>query len=243
MISFIFFTIILILIFIYSAGGDFSSSSIDFVAKGRERGLSTKDIKILKQVADFLELDKPLLLLGSLDHVDSAINALSSNLNKYGYTDIVLVQLLEDLYTYRKKIALRRNDKRLQITSSREISIKQSVKVTCGNMDNPFIGEVVDNSEKFIIIDFSKDSNFTSGITCDGFINIYFWKKGDAGYFFESVIIENLQYNKWKVAHCNELIRSQKRKEIRVATKINGYIHQIDDKERILAQIINKERR
>ncbi len=64
----IFFTIFIILslgilaVIIYSSGGSISLSSADFLAKGREAGLSPTDVKALKQAADFLDMEKPLLL-------------------------------------------------------------------------------------------------------------------------------------------------------------------------------------
>ncbi len=223
------FILILLGLFIYTNGGSLSLGSVEFITKGREAGLNPKDIKTLKKTAEVLNLEKPLLLLGSLSHVDNAIGLINQNLETYGYVDISLVNLLEDLYSYRKSIELNKRERIHSIKSSREIELNQQVKVTCGAMENPFIGYVIENSPENLIIDFSKDHSFAPGTTCDGPINIYFWKNSDAGYYFETIVLESNASCKWKVSHSNSLIRSQKRLEVRIDLDVNGYIYQLDN--------------
>lgn len=222
-------TILLITVFLYIGGGNLSSGSVDFAAKGKEAGLSIKDIRMLKKTADILKLDKPLTLLGSVKNIDSAIAVISEMLNQSEYKDVEVIDLLEELFQYRNNIELERVERRSLISSSREINLNQQVKITIGNMDKTIIGIVSHNSSNYLEIDLYNDTFIKPGINWDGPINVYFWKKNDAGYFFESMVLECLKSRKWRIAHSKTLIRSQKRENIRVDIELTAYVYKLDD--------------
>lgn len=225
---FILLSALLFAIIIYINDGAFSLSGADFLARGREAGLNTKEIKVLKKTADVLNLEKPLLILGSIDNVNKAISAVDRMLEESNYRNSELAELLDDLYSYRRKIELQKAERRHSISSSREIEVGQIVKVSSGPAQNPYVGCVTDNNSECLKIDFSKDNNMVQG-NYEGSINIYFWKKNDAGYYFESLLLEGSYNNKWKVAHSNNLIRNQKRQDVRVDVEFSGYIYHITD--------------
>lgn len=231
----LFFTFFILLalalagLIIYSTGGNLSSGGAEFFAKGSEAGLSPTEIKTLKRAADYLHLEKPLLLLGSLEHVDKAIHVISHHLEESQFRDAEAIDILEDLFKYRKKIELKKIERKNIIISSREVEEGQQVKVTLGSAHPPFRGKVITNNPESLVIDFSNDSNMSSGVFVNGPINVYFWKKNDAGYYFESTVIDSSLGKKWKIHHSNKLIRSQKRNNVRKEINETGYITKLED--------------
>lgn len=226
---FILFISISLIALLYVNGGTLSLSGADFFARGKELGLSTKEIRTLKKTSEILKMQRPLTILGSIEQIDKAILDVSRKLEVEGYQDIEYVEILEELYKIKKKSELRKSEIRNSITSSREIDLEQVVKIVIGNKSVPFIGEIVENVSEHIIVDFSKDKNFVSNSGYEGVINVYLWKKNDAGYYFETSILDGTLNKRWKIAHSNSLIRNQKREDIRVDVDIPGYIYKLID--------------
>lgn len=222
-------SIIITLLFIYINGGKISIDGTEFIVKGKEAGLNPKEIKLLKKAADLLCLSKPLTLLGSVNNIDDAIGQINKLLQKSNFKDLEIVDLLEELYDFRKNIELKKIDRRALITSSREIDLDQNIKITVGNLKSPITATIIENDPKYLIINLLHETTVKPGLNWMGPINIYFWKKNDAGYFFETVVSECLGNKKWKIAHSDTLIRSQKRADVRIDIELNGYVYILDD--------------
>lgn len=218
-----------LIVLIYYTNGRASIDGVDFIAKGKEAGLNSKDIKLLKKTAALLNIEKPLTLLGSLNHINDAIQEINTRLENGNYQDQELMELLEDLYKYRKRIELEKIERRGFINNSRDIEVNQQVKITIGNLEKPIIGNVKECTGNYLTIDLLHNTVVRPGINWDGPINIYFWKQNDAGYYFESQVIESLSSRSWRVTHSSSLIRSQKRNDVRVDLQTNCFIYKLDD--------------
>ncbi len=226
---FIILTIIIIFLLIYMGSGNISLGGVDFIAKGKEAGLSAKEIKMFKKAADVLEMDRPLTLLGSISNIDNAILRINEILQKTEYSDIEIIDLLEDLHMYRKNIELDKLEKRGNISDSKNLSVSQQVKITVGNMEIPIIGVISEITPNYLSIDLKNETGIRPGINWNGPINIYFWRRDDAGYFFESTVIETPSSRKWNISHSTNLIRSQKREDLRVDVELNCYVYKLED--------------
>lgn len=209
--------------------GNVSLGGANFIARGKEAGLSTKEIKMLKKAADVLEMDRPLTLLGSVSNVDDAILRINEILQKTEYSDIEIIDLLEDLHLYRKNIELEKLEKRGNISNSRELSVNQQVKIVVGNLEIPIIAIISEITSDYLSIDLRNETGIRPGINWDGPINVYFWRKNDAGYFFESTVIETPTSRKWNISHSGNLIRNQKREDLRVDVELNCYVYKLED--------------
>ncbi len=231
----VFFLIIgALAIFVYFAGhGEISINSADFVAKGKEAGLTGPQIKMLKKTSDILKLEKPLTLLGTVDNIDSAVLGLNKLLKESNYQNLEIIDLLEELHKYRKKIELEKIEKRNNITNTSEIPVNQLVKITIGALETPITGVVTSNDFSFLTIELKKETKIRPGINWKEPVNIYFWKKDDAGYFFEGVVDNTPTSRTWNIQHTNNLIRSQKREDLRVNVEINCYLYRLEDISRI----------
>jgi c-di-GMP-binding flagellar brake protein YcgR len=59
-------------------------------------------------------------------------------------------------------------------------------------------------------------------------LNVYFWRQDDAGYVFESKVIDDFYNQKYPIlhiSHSDSLVRSQKRRSIRAETDIPASIY------------------
>ena len=226
---FILISLLLIISFISMSNGKGGIVNPDFVAKGKESGLSIKEIRMLKKAADILKLQKPLTILGSVNNVDNAILRLNKILEECDFNNYEIIDLLEELHSYRKNIELEKINKRSGITSSRELSINQYIKITVGNLENPILGIISEINPNYISVKLKNETVVKPGINWNGPINVYLWRKNDAGYFFESKVIETKSPLIWNISHTSDLIRSQKREDIRVEVEISCYVYELED--------------
>ena len=111
----------------------------------------------------------------------------------------------------------------LGLRSSRKIIPQQRMKITL-----PGVGvynvQVVENLRRYLAVSYPEGPKLPPGFTWKGQkINVYFWRQEDAGYVFESRVLEDYIEQKYPIihiAHSEDLIRSQKRNSIRVETNI-----------------------
>lgn len=223
------FVVVSITLFIYINGGSISPKGAEFIARGREAGLTPHEIKMLKKTADILEMDKPLTLLGSVANIDRAIIKLNNLLEESDFKDYDIIDLLEELYKYRKQIEMEKIERRTSISTSRDIDVNQQVKITIGNMEIPILGVITENNPNYLNISLTRETSVKPGVNWDGPVNVFFWRKNDAGYFFEALVSEKSSSTDWKLSHSTELIRSQKREDLRIDLEQNAYIYKLSD--------------
>lgn len=221
--------IISVALFTYINGGSLSPKGAEFIARGREAGLNPNEIKMLKKTADILEMERPLTLLGSVANIDRAIVKLNSVLEESDFKDYDIIDLLEDLYRYRKRIEMEKIERRTSISTSRDIDVNQQIKITVGNMEIPILGVVTENNPNGINLSLTRETSIKPGLNWDGPVNVFFWRKNDAGYFFESIVTEGGSRTEWKLSHSDNLIRSQKREDLRIDIEQNAYVYRLTD--------------
>lgn len=229
----VFFTLILLLVIgiIIMNTRAFGPGTAEFYARGKESGLTMSEIRLLKKTADFLGLDKPKTLFGSVDNINACIAEITNRLEADRYQSPELRDLLDSLYDYRKKIELKKQKRVVHVKSSREIYLGQILKVSATGLNKPYTAKVEDNSPQGIRVRFNEGESFPSGFVWAGSVNVYFWKQEDAGYYFQSEVKNpHARFEgSLLLAHSENLIRSQKRKHIRVNVNKNAYLFYMDD--------------
>ncbi|MDR1148691.1 MAG: PilZ domain-containing protein [Spirochaetaceae bacterium] len=209
-------------------------SWMKFYAKGKESGFSGADIKILKKLAQNSSIEHPTVLFWSQTQMDECIKRFVQDLKR---TDKEFLpenqKILEKLYNFRKKMELDRPIYRNGITDSRTIDKLQIVQVVAADIGT-FKSKVINNKAAYISIERPDRLKFSKASVWKGkHVLIYFWRKGDAGYCFETDIIDEIQANKpplLTLRHSNNLRRTQSRKSLRVKTHGRAMLYHIDDK-------------
>jgi c-di-GMP-binding flagellar brake protein YcgR len=138
-------------------------------------------------------------------------------------------KLLSLLYTYRTKIALEESHKRIGVESSRDIVAGQRIRVLLRGI-GVFSPKIVRNTPKALIIEYPSNPKISSSsIDWKGkSVSIFFWRKDDAGYVFDTIVLPDQLSEgtaSLHLAHAPKLVRSQKRKSIRAKCSIYAQLY------------------
>ncbi|MDR2445476.1 MAG: PilZ domain-containing protein [Spirochaetaceae bacterium] len=204
-----------------------------FYAKGKEAGFSNKNIKLMKRLAQHSGLEHPAALFWSQVQMDRCIKNFIQEI-KAKKTEFLPdnQEFLARLYDFRKKMELDRPIYRNGIKSSHNISELQTVQVVVANV-GVFKSKIVNNKAAFISIERPDSSALpVNFIWKQKLLSVYFWRKNDAGYCFETNVIGETFTNDpplLTLSHSDKLIRTQSRKSLRVKTHRAALLYRIEE--------------
>ena len=213
--------------------GTNSISWARFYAKGKEAGFSNANIKLLKSLAQHSGLAYPAALFWSQVQMDRCIKKFIQDIKEKGTEFLPDNQeFLAKLYDFRKKMELNRPIYKNGITSSRYIDELQIVQVVAANI-GVFKSRIVNNKAAFISIERPDSSVLPPNFNWkQKSLLVYFWRKSDAGYCFETNVIDEIFANDpplLTLSHSDKLIRTQSRKSLRVKIHRAAILYRIED--------------
>ncbi|WP_028974099.1 flagellar brake protein [Spirochaeta cellobiosiphila] len=191
-----------------------------FYFKGRESGFSIKEIQLLGKAARETRLDNPISLFWSINKLDRMIRAViikakAKGSNEHPDTE----EFIGKLYDFRKQVEFNTPKYRLGLNSTRGISPHQKIRINVHGIGT-YHSQVIENLRRYIAISYPQGKKLPMGYSWKGKkLNIYFWRGEDAGYFFETRVIDDFLDRKYPllyIEHSDSLIRSQKRRSVRV---------------------------
>jgi c-di-GMP-binding flagellar brake protein YcgR len=208
---------------------------VQFYAKGREAGFLFKEIEILRQLAIQCKLDFPNTLFDSQTQLDKCIRSLIQGLKMSGGgADSGIQNFLSRLYDHRQKIEINKGSATNSITDSRMIGEGQPLRVLVVGA-GVFKSQVIKNTSQFLTIARPANSKNTSSMAWMGLsISIYFWKEDDAGYVFDSEVLDevfSLGIPSIKITHGDSLFRTQKRRSVRVKMHKAAFLYLVPSHE------------
>jgi len=221
---------VLILVFSQS-GKDKKNSWIQFFAKGKDAGFSFKEIELLRRLAVKSALSDPTALFWSQSQMDMCIRNLVRTTRLSGGGDQATHDFLSKLYDYRKKIEMEKPRIKNGINNSRQIDEGQTLRVLVNNQ-GVFPSKVVKNIGQYLTIARPNSPKLPTSFSWIGLkISIYFWRDDDAGYVFDSDVQDEV-FSKGtpslKISHGENLIRTQKRRSIRIRTHRPAFLYILD---------------
>ncbi len=97
-----------------------------------------------------------------------------------------------------------------------------------------FPSKIIKNTMQYITI-LKPSENVPIGVSWNGTkVSVYFWRKDDAGYVFDSLILDEV-YSKgfpaFQISHNDSLFRTQKRNSIRLKTERPAFMYLLKDGE------------
>jgi len=204
-------------------------SWIQFFAKGKDAGFSLKEIELLRRVAVRAELEDPSALFWSVKQLDLCIKAVLRRARLTGQENALETQdFLARLYEYRKKIEFDQPRYRKGIVSSRSIAEGQRLRLLVEGA-GVFESSVLRNSDRFVTIGRPSGSRLPSSFAWKGRrIAVYFWRHEDAGYVFDTYVLDDIAQNGKNVlqlSHSDSLFRAQKRRSVRAKTRISAFLY------------------
>ncbi|MBN2050499.1 MAG: PilZ domain-containing protein [Spirochaetales bacterium] len=224
----LFIGLVVAIVFLNKAGG-LKFPWIAFYTKGRESGFSVHEINLLRKVAVENRLENPISLFWSIKQLDRCIRGTiirfrsEGNLNEPENANFIL-----KLYEFRSKVEMELPKYKLGIKSSRKLPVHQRLTVTLPGIGT-YSSQIVENLRRYIAVSYPEGPTLPPGFSWKGQrIQIYFWRIDDAGYIFESKVLEDFseqQYPILHVAHSDDLVRSQKRSSVRVEVKKPAFLY------------------
>jgi len=202
---------------------------VQFYAKGKESGFGLHEIHLLRKIAIETKLENPTSLFWSIKQLDRSIKEIIVKLRARDLTDDEdSNRLVGKLFELRKKVEFDQPKYRLGLKSSREIQPRQRVKITLPG-SGPFLAMVIENRQKYFALSYPQGPKTPDGFSWKGQqIGMHFWRAEDAGYFLKTRVQDDFLNQKYPiihVAHCDEVVRAQKRQSVRIKLNLPGYVY------------------
>jgi len=213
-------------------GGD---GIVSFFSRGLDAGFKLGQIRMLWKASSLADLEKPCQIYWSLDELDRCLQILIDkyDLLKSPRPNHPLHDLLKKMFEYRKRVEFNRPQYRSGIQTTRDIPINQPIKIR-DNHVGIYQSTIVANADSYMVLEYPKGDPLPLGFSWrDRILNIYFWRENDAGYFFETKLLDNYQdreeHKHLRMAHSDYLLRSQKRRSVRASCDLSAQLYRLQN--------------
>ena len=192
---------------------------IQFYTKGKESGFNFGELNLLRRMAVENQLSNPSSLFWSIRQLDRSIKGVILKLRSEGREDdIHESELVSKLFDYRKKVEFDQPRYKLGIKSSRKLPTRQTLTLTLPGVGT-YRSQIVENLRRYMAISYPEGPALPPDFVWKAQkINIHLWRSGDAGYDFETKVIDDFKerdYSILHMAHSDALVRTQQRRSIR----------------------------
>ena len=212
-------------------GGKKKFPFFEFYSRGRKEGFSYKEIGFLKQIAIQNKLEKPQAIFWSTRQLDRCLRPAIQNINANEHmTPDQKLQIINKLLELRKKAEfnLPKYHKRIRDTSAllprQKLIIREQKYGT-------FVSWVIENNRRYLVVTQPSGQKEAEALDWTGKkVNVYFWRHEDAGYEFESKVQEQIPHEEYPliyIQHSQKLERKQKRKSVRIETRLNAKFYPV----------------
>ena len=220
---------LLAVVFILAMRGAKRYSWLEYYFKTKDAGMSRSDARRLMEAAVLAGLADPTNVLWSPRDLDRAISVLAARLKQEGSDrSREGILLMDRAYALRKSIEFEQPRFKYGIRSSRHIAQGQRLRVLVHGV-GVFGSTVVDNQNRYIVISYPSGGRLPRGWVWKGKkVSIYFWRKEDAGYVFDSYVIDDLRIRSvpvLQISHSEALLRTQKRRSVRARSRLPAYLY------------------
>jgi len=235
LIPFVFFAAILLACAFYftRVKKEGSGSWLKFFTKGKEAGFNMKDMEQLRKLVSTCQISDPVSIFKSQKEFETIIRSMVNAVRLSGERDDPATQIfLSKLFDYFHRIEMEAAENKVRITNSRQISEGQILRILVQGT-GVYKSEVVKNFGNYLTISRPVNSKLSSSMQWSGLkISVYFWREDDAGYVFDSEVIDEVfskGISSLKVEHNDALFRTQKRKSLRVKINKAAFVYLLNE--------------
>ncbi len=213
------FALVVIAYVLLQRAGGLSFPWVQFYVRGKESGFSFGEVNLLRQVAIENRLKNPTSLFWSVKTLDRCIRSAIVGFRSHHTTEQPRnMEFLDKLFTFRRRVEFDQPKYRLGISSTRGINPGQTFKITPPG-GGVYIAKLIENNRRYIALTYPRGKTDSPGFSWrNQDIKLYFWRKEDAGYFFESKVVGDYIDRKVPIihiAHSDNIVRAQKRTSVR----------------------------
>lgn len=237
MIPFFFFSIVILACAFYftRTRRGRSGNWVQFFAKGKEAGFSIKDMEQLRRLAISNHIKDPASIFVSQKQFETIVRSMVHTARLSGeINDLPVQKFLSKLFDYCKKMEMEASENKVRISNSRQIGEGQVLRVLVPGT-GVFKSEVVKNFGNYLTIARPVNTKVNTSMQWNGLkISIYFWREDDAGYVFDSEVIDEVfskGISSLKIEHNDSLFRTQKRQSPRAKFKKMAFLYLVKDME------------
>jgi len=213
----------------FGSRGNKRYSWFEFYTKGKESGFSFRQTRELKELAKVTGLGDPTEIFWSLKALDRVIAAITRSRNSSPRgLDRETEHLLERLYEYRRHMEFDQPKYKIGIKSSHQLAANQRIRILVHGV-GVFNSTLIDVHQRYLVCTYPLGVKLPAGFSWKGRrVSVYFWRQEDAGYVFDTYVIDDLRIRSVPVlhlAHSEALFRTQKRKSVRARSRISAYLY------------------
>lgn len=198
---------------------------IQFYSKGLDSNFKLSEINTLWKLAKKTELEDPVSLFISFNILNNCIAQIITEARQNGTSNsFKMQQFLTKLYDYRTRITLDAEGKK-GMENTRHIDIGQRLRIILPGK-GVFASKLLSNGENLIVTlprqEDKKNHRYIvieKDVWKSHNISVYFWRKGDAGYAFDTEVVDANVFQGQEclyLKHSEKLDRTQKRQSVRV---------------------------
>jgi c-di-GMP-binding flagellar brake protein YcgR len=236
LIPFFFFAAVLLVcgyLFTRSKKEGIGGNWIQFYSKGKEAGFTVKDLEQLRRPISDCKIADPASIFKSQKHLETVIHSVINSVRTSGeYNEPSTQEFLSRLFDYCKKLGMATVETKTRISTSRQISEGQALRVLVAGT-GVYKSEVIKNFGNYLTISRPINAKASPTMQWNGLkISIYFWREDDAGYVFDTQVIDEVfskGISSLKVEHHDALFRTQKRKSLRVKFTKAAFLYLVKD--------------
>lgn len=210
------------------------SHKIEFYSVGLDSKFTWSEISMLWKLGKDTTMNEPLSLFFSVKALSNCISQIIEAARKDGTENTPQVQyFLEKLYKLRTKIELA-TDRKRGIESSRTLDNNQKIRIVLKG-SGLFASKIINNGSEITVSLPVQDGKVKlQPKKWEGKnISVYLWRKGDAGYVFDTKVVRTGLFYGMPVLflqHSKNILRVQKRKSFRSECHIAAQLYIIKSK-------------
>ncbi len=223
-----FAAVVALVVLLRRAGGG-SFPWVQFYLKGRESGFRFREISLLRRMAVDNHVKNPTSLFWSVRLLDRSIRSVITRYRSLNQEeDPEAVNFVSKLFDFRKRVEFNQPKYTLGLKTTREVTNRQRFTILLPSL-GPFTAVVVDNLRRYMAISYPEGPKMPPGFSWKNQqIGVNFWRDGDAGYYFQTRVLEDYSDRKYPIlhiAHTDNVVRTQKRRSIRAAADLPAYLY------------------
>lgn len=204
-------------------------SPLEFYARGKELGFSFSEAKLIKDTAVLAKIPDPTAVLWSIRELDLCIKAFTRRFKAEGKErDRAAIRFMEKLYDFRRRLEFDQPKYHVGIRSSRAVRANQKIRILVDGL-GVFNSVVIDPNERYLVVSYPTGGRLPPGFQWKGLrVSVYFWRNEDAGYVFDSYVLDDLRIRNipvLQIGHSEALLRTQKRKSLRMRSRVPAFMY------------------
>ncbi|HEB30955.1 MAG TPA: PilZ domain-containing protein [Spirochaetes bacterium] len=200
---------------------------LEFYKRGKYEGFTLREIILLKRTAVYKKLEKPLSIFWSVQQLNRCLYTVIHDIDKdESLTKKKRKVMLGRFLALRKKAELSFPKYKKKLRTTKDIPPRQKLVIRDKDY-GAFISWVIDNKRKALVVLQPLGQEGWKSLNWNGRkIKGHFWNKDDAGYSFETRVLEQIPHEEYPVInlkHLKRLTREQKRDSVRVEISIKAW--------------------